>query len=259
MVEFCPRSISFTIPGVPGVQVTAVENGKGDIDFTVDVINSSSLTGDLRGLFFQFNEGKLSTLEISNPDKLITDTQIKANKVIDLGNGANMNGAASPFDVGIEFGTPGIGHGDDISFPVHFTLSDAAHDLTLDDLAHLQFGARVNSIGISGGSRSDSEKIVALAPAAPDAKDDTAKRTRTLRSRSSLSRTTSAPMAILSSSRKCIRIQIATERLRLPITVKASLTHQTRTTLDLTLIPTALTIASSTASLTEMAARIMQP
>ena len=27
MAEFCPRSISFTIPGVPGVQVTAVENG----------------------------------------------------------------------------------------------------------------------------------------------------------------------------------------------------------------------------------------
>lgn len=85
-----------------------------------------------------------------------------------------MNGAASPFDVGIEFGTPGIGHDDDISFPVHFTLSDAAHDLTLDDLAHLQFGARVNSIGTPGGNRSDSEKIVALAPAAPDAKDDRA-------------------------------------------------------------------------------------
>lgn len=174
MAEFCPRGISFTIPGVPGVQITAVENG-GNIDFTVDVIDSSSLTGDLRGLFFQFNEAKLSTLQISNPDGLITDTQIKANKVIDLGNGANLNGAASPFDVGIEFGTPGIGSkGNDISFPVHFTLSDAAHNLTLDDLAHLQFGARVNSIGIPGDDRSDSEKIVALAPAAPDAKDDTA-------------------------------------------------------------------------------------
>ena len=173
MAEFCPRSITFTIPGVPGVQVTAVENG-GAIDFTVDVINSSSLTGDLRGLFFQFNEAKLSTLHISNPDPVITDTQIKANKVIDLGNGANMQGAASPFDVGIEFGSPGIGHNDDISLPVHFTLSDDSHDLTLDDLAHLQFGARVNSTGAPGSSRSGSEKIVALAPAAPDAKDDTA-------------------------------------------------------------------------------------
>jgi hypothetical protein len=34
MAEFWPRSISFTIPGVPGVQVTAVQNG-GAIDFTV--------------------------------------------------------------------------------------------------------------------------------------------------------------------------------------------------------------------------------
>jgi hypothetical protein len=170
---FCPRQISFTIPGQPGVQVTATQNG-GSIDFTVDVLDSSTLTGDLRGLFFQFDESKLSSLQVTGGDGLITGQQIEANAVINLGNGDNMLGAASPFDVGIEFGTQGIGKGDDISFPVHFTLSDAANDLTLDDFAHLQFGARVTSIGdpAAPNHRNDSEKIVTLAPAAPDAQND---------------------------------------------------------------------------------------
>src|SRR5262245_14341395 len=61
--EFCPRTISFTIPGAngnPGVQVTAVEHQEngvktGTIDFTVDVLGDA----DLRGLFFQFNEAHL--------------------------------------------------------------------------------------------------------------------------------------------------------------------------------------------------------
>jgi hypothetical protein len=171
---FCPRSITFTIPGVPGVQVTAVQNG-GVIDFTVDVIDSSSLTGDLRGLFFQFNDAKLDTdLKVTDTTGYVTKSVIGNNNVIDLGNGDNMNGAASPFDVGIEFGAAGITK-DDISFPVQFTLSNANNDLTLDDFAHLQFGARVTSIGVPGGDRppSSSEKIVAVAPAAPHAVDDT--------------------------------------------------------------------------------------
>jgi Big-like domain-containing protein len=170
MAAFCPRQISFTIPGMLGVQVTATENG-GNIDFTVDVLDSSALTGDLRGLFFQFNESKLGTLKITGGEGLITSTHISANSVIDLGNGNNMKGAASPFDVGIAFGSQGIGKGDDINGPVHFTLTDTAGPLTLDDFAGLQFGARVTSIG-ELNHRTDSEKIVGLAPAAPDAHDD---------------------------------------------------------------------------------------
>jgi hypothetical protein len=174
---FCPRQVSFTIPGTPGVQVTATENS-GNIDFTVDVLDSSTLTGDLRGLFFQFNDAKLGSLIVTDVDGLITGFQIKDDSVINLGNGDNMIGAASPFDVGIAFGTQGIGKGDDISFPVHFTLTQtgATHDLTLDDFAHLQFGARVTSIGdpAAPNHRNDSEKIVAIAPAAPHAIDDTA-------------------------------------------------------------------------------------
>jgi hypothetical protein len=158
----CPRSITFTIPGKlgVGVQVTVVEDA-GNLDFTVDVLGTGKHSADLRRLFFQFDETALNSLQVLGGDGLITGTQIQANSVINLGQGVNMNGAASPFDVGIAFGTPGKGH-DFVDGPVHFTL-DAAQDLTLDDIAHLQFGARLTSVG---------DKITAIAPAAPDARDD---------------------------------------------------------------------------------------
>ena len=159
---FCPRQITFTIPGKVGVQVTITEN-EGKLDFVVDVLGEGQQSADLRGLFFHFNELQLGSLQIVGGDGLITGTQIKANKVIDLGQGNNMQGKADPFDVGIAFGTPGKGK-DFIDGPIHFTLSNAGNNLTLDDIAHLQFGARLTSTG---------DKITAIAPAAPDAKDDT--------------------------------------------------------------------------------------
>jgi hypothetical protein len=164
MTKFLPRSITFTIPGKLGlgVQVTAVENENGNLDFTVDVPGSAIHVADLRGLFFQiFDESDLAGLKILGGDGLITGTQIKPNGVIDLGNGNNLNGAASPFDVGIAFGTAGKGQ-DLITGPVHFTL-DATQPLTLDDLAHVLFGTRLTSVG---------DKLTLLAPAAPDAIDD---------------------------------------------------------------------------------------
>src|SRR4051812_18072879 len=161
--EFCPRQITFTIPGKVGVQVTATENEKdGTIEFVVDALGSGKDSADLRGLFFHFTESKLPGLTITGGDGFITGTQIKANSVIDLGHGDNMHGKANPFDVGIAFGTPGAGK-DFVDGPVHFTLSDTANDLTLDDFAHLQFGARTTSTG---------DKIVTFAPAAPKATDD---------------------------------------------------------------------------------------
>lgn len=170
----CPRQIKFTIPGQIGVQVTATEDeASGTIVFELDVQDTSKLTGDLRGFFFHFDENLLPGLRITG-DSTLTGSKIDRNKVIDLGHGDNMNGAASPFDIGLEFGTPGIGKGDDLSGPVAFTLSSTDRPLSLDDLAHLQVGARVTSIGVPNKGRSDSEKIVAYAPAAPDAKDDAA-------------------------------------------------------------------------------------
>ncbi len=161
--EFCPRTLTFTIPGKngnPGVQITAVEDN-GSIDFTVDVLGNS----DLRGLFFQLNEAHLKGLVVSGGDGLITKTVIQANSVINLGQGSEMDGAASPFDVGIRWGTPGP-NPDFINFPVHFTLSNAANNLTLDDIAHQEFGAKLSAAG------GKDAKITTIAPAAPDAVND---------------------------------------------------------------------------------------
>jgi hypothetical protein len=160
------RSITFTIPGSnssPGVKVTAVENATGGVDFTVDVLSTSKMTADLRGLFFNLNDtGKLAGLSSTG----LSVTDFDTVNVINLGGGANMHGHASPYDVGLEFGTSGIGK--DHITSATFTLSGSTF-LTLDDIANVEFGARLTSIGSSGGARNGSSKIVAEAPAAPDA------------------------------------------------------------------------------------------
>lgn len=171
------RSIKFTIPGVggaPGVEVYVEESGTGALLFNVSVLDTASLTADLRGLFFRLADAtKLVGLKATSTDGTVTDFQAIDNKVIDLGDGANMNGAVTKtnaFDVGVEFGTQGIGK-DDIQDSA-FTLSNTANNLTLDDIAQTLFGARLTSVGSPTGSRSDSAKLTATAPAAPDARND---------------------------------------------------------------------------------------
>jgi hypothetical protein len=166
--------MSFTLAGLPGVQITATENGSGDINFTVDVLDSVKSTGDLRALFFHMNEAKLPGISITNGGPLLTEWQANANKVIDLGDGANLSGATKKgggFDIGTEWGSPGT-KPNDINFAVTFTLSDPAHNLTLDDLGGMQFGAKLDSVGGKGGPRGSSSKLLGNAPWAPDAIDD---------------------------------------------------------------------------------------
>ncbi len=127
---------------------------RGNLDFTVEVLGSPKQDCRPSRSVFHFNELDLPGLKIIDTDGIITGEQVKANGVNNLGGGVNMNGAAGPFDVGIAFGTPGKSH--DLINGVHFTL-DATQDITLDDLAHLQFGARLTSVG---------DKITAFAPAA---------------------------------------------------------------------------------------------
>ncbi|EEX13109.1 outer membrane adhesin-like protein [Citreicella sp. SE45] len=168
----CVRSIMFVIPGVdggPDIQVTAVEVD-GTIEFTLEVLpGDEGEVGDIRGLFFNLNDdSKLMNSSAFGVD--VTDYQ--AGDVIDLGHGANMHGAADPYDAGVEFGGPGIGKTKGDVQLTSFTLSNEAGDLTLDDIAQVEFGVRVTSIGAPGGGRGGSAKMVTLAPAAPDAVDD---------------------------------------------------------------------------------------
>ncbi|MBH9577852.1 Ig-like domain-containing protein [Inhella proteolytica] len=169
------RSIRFTVPGSngsPSVEIQAVEAAGGKIDFTVTVLQTASTTADLRGLFFDLADAtKLTGLSFSQSGNKVSDFDTV--DVIQLKNGANMNGAASPFDVGFEFGTAGIAK-DDIK-TASFTLDNAAHNLTLDDIAHTQFGLRLTSIGSptdTKRSEKDGAKLVATSHAAPHAFDD---------------------------------------------------------------------------------------
>ncbi len=132
-------------------------------------------------MFFNFNDDLKLTGLAGLGSKI---TGFDTNNVIDLGKGVNMQGAASPFDVGLQFGNAGIGK-DDIQ-STSFTLSNIDNNLTLDDIANVKFGARLTSIGVPVGSRYDtsewhhhthvtrngSAKLTVTAPAAPDAKDD---------------------------------------------------------------------------------------
>ncbi|MFC7539671.1 Ig-like domain-containing protein [Siccirubricoccus deserti] len=136
--------------------------------------NAGGQTADLRGLFFHLNNFAAFTgLTVTGDPAVVTDRQIANNGVIDLGNGANMQGEASPFDIGVEFGRQGIGQGDDIKTAT-FILS-ADQTLSLNDIELAQFGARLTSVGTQGGSRQDSLKLVGNAPEVnypPDAVDD---------------------------------------------------------------------------------------
>ena len=99
---------------------------------------------------------------MSGPEVTAFDTE----NVINLGRGVYLNGAASPFDVGLAFGAPGIGK--DKTQNLSFLLTNSDYDLTLEDIAQVRVGAQVTS------TASDSQsKFVVTAPAAPDAKNDT--------------------------------------------------------------------------------------
>lgn len=162
----CVRSISFLIPGsltTPGVKITAIEDETNHtIKFTAEVLATATKAADLRGLFFDLNDNaKLTGLTFSNVvGGNLTQSQVSADSVLNLGGGVNMAGKASPFDVGLKFGAPGA---QSTIQKVEFTMSNLDGNLTLDDIAHADFGAVVP--GSNG-------KLFVVAPAAPKADDD---------------------------------------------------------------------------------------
>lgn len=168
MDDFCPRQVTFYLPGNPAVKVTATEDN-GTILFKVDAEGDA----DLRGFFFDVADSKESGLSVIANGGYLTEWRAGHNAIIDLDDGATMAGAVkTPYDIGLEWGTPGTKK-DNINFEVTFTLDNAAHNLTLDDIAFQRFGAKLDSVG--GGSKggTQSAKLVGVAPAAPDANADT--------------------------------------------------------------------------------------
>lgn len=160
---------TFIIDGDVDTRITIVEDN-GELVFTVEVLETDGQIGDLRGLFFDFNDESLTGLSVDGAD--VTDQKFDPNKVDNLGNGANMKGhltkRGNAFDGGVEFGTQGIGK-DDIQTTT-FRLS-ADQDLDLSLFEGARFGVRYTSVGEEDGPREDSLKIADIndAPApSPD-------------------------------------------------------------------------------------------
>jgi Bacterial cadherin-like domain len=158
------RSVTFVIDGTVDTQIAISENSDGTLTFDVSVIGG--VIGDLRGLFFDVaNPNKLAGLSIAGAD--INKHVAKHDQVHTLGKDANVNGdvasASGNFDVGIEFGTPGMAT-DDIQ-----STSFVVSGLTIDDLSGQDFALRYTSVGVEDGDRSDGAKILGHATAAPDA------------------------------------------------------------------------------------------
>lgn len=154
--------IDFTLEaGGANIAVHMEEQADGTILVRLASDNPNT---DIRGLFFDVNGSSfIPTLRATGSD--ITAFRTGDERVMDLGHGVNMNGGGrAPFDAGIAFGTPGAGHG--IVSSTSFVLSSTSGPLTLDLLALVDFGVR-----LQGGTGVD-PKVVEIAPAAPDAHDD---------------------------------------------------------------------------------------
>lgn len=163
------REITFTIPGNPPLTIHAIEQADGSILFELSVDGDD--LADIRGLFFNLADPSLvDNLVVTGAD--LTDQAY--GDVSGFRNGNNLKGGGrSPYDVGLNFGTPGIGT-DDIN-STSFVLSSINGDaLTLDLIAQIEFGARMTSTGPANSNRNGSQKITTIAPAAPDAIDDDA-------------------------------------------------------------------------------------
>jgi hypothetical protein len=141
------------------VRVDFQETGDGDILVTAEVIGD--VLGDLRGVFLNLTQDDLlADLEVTGEFVTGFDT---SGSVIDLGQGSNLHGEASPCDcdLGVELGTPGIGK-DDLR-AASFVLSHPDVDLDLGLFANQLVGVRITSVG-PDDRREGSSKAVALVP-----------------------------------------------------------------------------------------------
>jgi len=135
------------------------------VKFELEVVPSPNI-GDIRGFFFNVSDDSfLAGLTITGAD--ITQIVKSAGAVSNLGGGNNIHPTGA-FDVGIEFGTPGIGT-DDIqstSFTVSHSNNLAASLFTseLNANGEFLFAARLTSVGLPGGSREGSSKVGTNAP-----------------------------------------------------------------------------------------------
>jgi hypothetical protein len=143
-----------------GAFVTIDDDIQNQIRFTIEVNELLSFTGDIRGLFFDiapFPTG-LTASDFSGPE--ITDIRIADNAVTSTSQGNSID-PYGPFDVGVEFGTAGIGH-DDIQGTVFQIVYSGGLGLDAFTFEGQQIGLRLTSVGYPEGERATSSKMFLL-------------------------------------------------------------------------------------------------
>ncbi|MEH6637038.1 MAG: cadherin-like domain-containing protein [Halioglobus sp.] len=164
------REITFQIPGHPPLTIHAMEQTDGTLLFELDAVGKNF--ADIRGLYFSLADTSLNdSLQVEGPD--LTGQEYR--DVSRLGPGNNLKGKGwtnsqegAPYDVGLNFGSPGIGK-DTVDSTTFVLSSTTGEPLTLDLIANVEFGARVQGNSDRGGP----QKNTMISPAAPDAIDDT--------------------------------------------------------------------------------------
>jgi hypothetical protein len=118
--------------------------------------------GDLRGVFLNLSDSSLlGGLSVGGDD--VTDFETGDSKNLGQGNNLNGGGSPCPCDIGVSFGSPGIGW-DDIQqtmFIIYHQTEYLDLDLFIDQLA----GVRVTSVGDDEYSgREGSSKLYGVVP-----------------------------------------------------------------------------------------------
>ena len=168
------KQFTFTDPATGFTAlVTVVDNGDGTLSVTLDVDESTGVTGDVRAIYFN-NAGNQSLTGLTavagetDGDAATTSdtTDIRMRQEIDKvrwvdSKDTNVNGEVinendGAFDTGIQFGTQGMAT-DDVQH-MEFTLS-STDGLTLDSFDWTTIGLRVTSVGDVNGSRNGSLKL----------------------------------------------------------------------------------------------------
>lgn len=139
----------------------------GSLVITLAVSGPGETIADLRGFFLHVvDESLIAGLSVAGPD--VSGSRFLANAVSGVSNGKYFNSIKMPCpcDLGVEFGTPGIGR-DDLQ-QVTFTLSHTSVPLDLSFVASQQFGVRLTSVGTLANGREGSSKLKGTIPVVPE-------------------------------------------------------------------------------------------
>lgn len=143
------------------VGITITELADGSLKFDLDVLNDTGVIGDLNGLFFDMADDSIvDNLQVTGDD--LTGENLDANSVTKVDGYNNVNGEVvkedGKFDIGVQFGTSGIG-ADDIQSTTFYLSSDDGSALSLADVTNQDFAVRLTSVGDIDGARNGSVKI----------------------------------------------------------------------------------------------------